>query len=160
MSPPRRRVGDLPRDFPGLLSLWRHRHPERWSKRPWLYAKVGKRILEHGEPLLAYDLFQEGLQSVPKDPELLRLLALSLARSGAADRACEILTDLYRQGRRDEETLGILARTRKDMAASAASPTERAAQARPQLLSAVLPVAEGLLRRDQRCNHGLHVGTA
>ncbi len=112
------------------MSLCRHRQPEQWAKHPRLYAEVGRRILERGEPLLAYDLFQEGLAACPKDTVLLRLLALSLARSGAPGRASEILTGLYQRGHRDEETLGILARTHKDSAAMSASPRERDEQRR------------------------------
>ena len=104
--------------------MYRRRQPDHWAKRPRLYANLGRSILERGEPLLAFDLFQEGLASSPKDPELLRLLALSLARSGAPRRACDILTRLYRQGQRDEETSGMLARTHKDLAALAANPGE------------------------------------
>lgn len=139
----------LPRDLPGLLSLCRHRQPEQWAKRPKLYAQVGKRILERGEPLLAYDLFQEGLAATPKDSELLRLLALSLARSGAPGRACEILTGLYDRGRRDEETLGILARTHKDLAAMAATPQERAAERK---------LAYGFYLRSYRAERGYYAG--
>jgi hypothetical protein len=113
-----------------LLSLWRSRRPEQWARRPRLYSEVGRRILERGEPLLAYDVFQQGLAASPDDAGLVRLLALSLARSGAPGRACELLTDLYARGWRDEETLGMLARTHKDLASMAETPAERDARRR------------------------------
>ena len=48
-------------------------------------------------------------------PELRQLLALALARSGASDSANAVLQTLYKEGHRDEETLGLLARTYKDL---------------------------------------------
>lgn len=121
-------LSNLPSDLPGLLSVWRQRRPEDWAKDPGFCAEAGKRFLGLGEPVLAYDLFQAGLTAFPKNSELLRLLALSLARSGAPGRACQILTELHGQGRRDEETMGMLARTHKDLAVLAATPKERDAQ--------------------------------
>jgi class 3 adenylate cyclase len=74
---------------------------------------------------VAYDRLADGLKLFPADPRLRQLLALSLARSGAARRANQILTDLSREGHADEETFGILARTHKDLATDAATPAER-----------------------------------
>lgn len=139
----------LPRDFDALFSLWRHRQPELWAQQPKHYIEVGKRILERGEPLLAYDIFQEGIAASPKNPELLRLLALSLARSGATSRACEILTGLYRRGWRDEETMGILARTHKDLAASALTAREG---------NSHRASAHDIYLRSYRAQHGYYAG--
>ena len=44
-----------------------------------------------------------------------QLQGLSLARSGAVERANRILADLEREGHADEETLGILGQTHKDL---------------------------------------------
>jgi predicted Zn-dependent protease len=54
------------------------------------------------------------------------LLALALSRSGASRRANALLTDLYREGARDGETLGLLARTYKDLADRAAGEAQEA----------------------------------
>jgi class 3 adenylate cyclase len=56
-----------------------------------------------------------GLRREPSHLRLRQLLGLALARCGATDRGREVLEGLYRQGLRDAETLGILARTHKDL---------------------------------------------
>ncbi len=55
----------------------------------------------------------------PTSVRLRQLLGLALARSGAGDEARAILTQLYTEGHEDEETLGLLARSYKDMAEAA-----------------------------------------
>jgi hypothetical protein len=91
---------------------------------------MGRRILKLGEPLLAYDILTEGLKTDPADVTLRQLLALALARSGATQRSNSILTQLRAEGHRDEETLGILARTHKDLWSHATDRTERNQQLR------------------------------
>jgi class 3 adenylate cyclase len=111
-----------------LIALWRARRPERWTSD--LYRRMGRRILKLGEPLLAYDILTEGLKANPADVALRQLLALALARSGATQRSNSILTQLRAEGHRDEETLGILARTHKDLWSHATNRTERNQQLR------------------------------
>lgn len=88
-------------------------------------AARGERALKEGEPLLAYDLLAPALAARPGDPRLRRLMALALARSGAPERAAEVLRGLVAEGRTDEETLGLLARTHKDLAQRARGPARR-----------------------------------
>ena len=102
-------------NLPSAIALWQARVPEEWSKTPDLYRRLGRRVLKLGEPLLAYDMLSEALKETPNDVETRQQLALSLARSGATQRANSILTQLRDEGHRDEETLGILARTHKDL---------------------------------------------
>jgi class 3 adenylate cyclase/tetratricopeptide (TPR) repeat protein len=99
-----------------LQGLWRSHDPEVWSINPEPYRLLGERILKLGEPLVAYDVVAEGMKSFPQDLRLRQLLALALARSGAAAPANNVLEHLYQDGYRDEETLGLLARTHKDLA--------------------------------------------
>jgi len=73
------------------------------------------RILKVAEPLLAYDLLRFGLDKWPENTRLSQLFALTLARTGAADSANSVVTSLYQSGHSDAETLGILARTHKDL---------------------------------------------
>ena len=87
-------------------------------------AALAERHLGLGEPLLAYNAVQEGLQASPGDPALLLLLGLSLARAGDPAHANSILAQLAADGRRDAETLGVLARTHKDLAERAATALE------------------------------------
>jgi uncharacterized protein HemY len=101
-------------NLPAAIALWQSRVPEEWSENPELYRRLGRRVLKLGEPLLAYDVLTEALKEAPHDVEVRQQLALALARSGATQRANAILTQLRDEGHRDEETLGILARTHKD----------------------------------------------
>jgi len=113
-----------------LLALWHSRSSEEWAKGPEIYRRLGQRVLKLGEPLLAYDVLTEGLECSPTDVRLQQLLALALARSGATLRANALLMRLREQGHYDEETLGILARTHKDLWANAETPAERKRQLR------------------------------
>src|SRR5580765_7164496 len=85
----------------------------------------GERHLKNGAPLLAYDVLSDALQRHPTHVRLRQLLALSMARSGAARDANAILLQLAAEGHADEETLGLLARTDKDVALHAIHPDVR-----------------------------------
>ena len=81
-------------------------------------ARVARaeRLLERGEPILAYDAAQTGLQANPGHVRLRQLQALALARSGDDERANALLRTLVEEGHEGAETLGLLARTHKDLA--------------------------------------------
>jgi class 3 adenylate cyclase len=111
-----------------LLALWQSHSPDSWEGLPELYRAFGNRLLKLGEPLFAYDVLREGLSLWPADVRLRQLQALALARSGATQRANDILVQLHQEGHSDEETLGVLARTYKDLWAQATDATEREAQ--------------------------------
>ncbi len=85
-------------------------------------------LLKAGSPLVAYDVLAEGLRQFPGDVRMRQLLALALSRSGASRLANPILQQLVREGHRDEETTGMLARTYKDLWAASTDSTERQAQ--------------------------------
>ena len=72
-------------------------------------------LLRKGAPLPAYDAAAAGLRIFPGDSSLRRLLALALARSGASLQANAIVAALVADGHHDEETIGLLARTFKDL---------------------------------------------
>ena len=107
-----------------VIAFWQARVPEEWAAISGIYRSVARRVLKLGEPLVAYDILTEALRNKPADVELRQMLALSLARSGATQRANSILTQLRDEGHRDEETLGILARTHKDLWMHATNRTE------------------------------------
>jgi len=86
-----------------------------------------ERLLGQGEPLLAYNATDRGLQRWPGQVRLSQLQALALARSGDLERASAILTTLTQSGVDDAETLGVLARTHKDLGMRAGDPAQRAA---------------------------------
>lgn len=108
-----------------LLTLWQSHAPDSWAEMPELYRALGNRILKLGEWLIAYDVLREGLNKWPADVRLRQLQALALARSGATLRANDILIQLHNEGHNDEETLGLLARTYKDLWAQATDARER-----------------------------------
>src|SRR2546423_1715877 len=111
--------------LPAAIGMWQGRDTAEWKRRPDLYRRLGRRVLKLGEPLLAYDILTEALNDAPSDVELRQMLALALARSGAAQRANSMLTQLRAEGHKDEETLGILARTHKDLWTRATNKPER-----------------------------------
>jgi len=74
---------------------------------------------------MAYDAASDGLRAFPDHVRLQQLLALALARAGASEPANTRLRELRDAGHADEETLGMLARTHKDLWASAADAGER-----------------------------------
>jgi class 3 adenylate cyclase len=84
------------------------------------------RHLRHGEPLLAYNAVQEGLTRWPDSLRLRQLKGLATARSGDTERANRLLRELADAGHADAETLGILARTHKDLALRASDAADRA----------------------------------
>ncbi|NIQ25532.1 MAG: hypothetical protein GTN88_02915, partial [Gammaproteobacteria bacterium] len=79
-------------------------------------AGNAEELLRNGEPLLAYDAIQQALIEWPGDRRLRQLRGLALARSGALHRANQELQALREEGCIDGETLGLLARTHKDLA--------------------------------------------
>ena len=75
-----------------------------------------EQCLRQGEPLLAYNAVQEGLRAWPENLRLRQLMGLAVARSGDIERANRLLRQLAAEGSADAETLGMLARTHKDLA--------------------------------------------
>ncbi len=95
---------------------------------PEIFRILGEHILKLGEPLMAYDILSEGLKKWSNDTRLQQLLALSLARSGATQRANNLLLELVNSSKNDEETLSLLARTHKDLWKQAIVPEEGSKQ--------------------------------
>jgi class 3 adenylate cyclase len=94
------------------------------------YRQLAERLRQLGEPLLLYDVASDGLQFWPGDVRLRQLQALALANSGATGRANSLLQALRDEGHLDEETLGMLGRTYKDLWSRATDPEQRAAHLR------------------------------
>ena len=83
-------------------------------------------FLHRGEPILAFNAAQAGLQAWADHARLRQLQALALARSGDAEHANTLLEKLAGEGLADGETLAMLARTHKDLAARASGIERRA----------------------------------
>ena len=108
-----------------LLLLWRVREPTVWKAAPVAYRRLAERFIEFGAPMIANEVATEGLEHWHDDLRLRQLQGLALAHSGATERANQILEDLERAGHADVETLGILARTHKDLGVLSADPARR-----------------------------------
>jgi len=74
-----------------------------------------QQCLEAGECLLASNACERLATLSPEEPKLIQLWALALARSGATNKANALMEKLAARGLNDEETLGLLARTYKDL---------------------------------------------
>jgi class 3 adenylate cyclase len=88
-------------------------NPQATALEPALHSI--RACLQAGEPLLASQACESLAQVHPEHPPLLQQWALALARSGAASKANQLMRQLAARGLRDEETLGLLARTHKDL---------------------------------------------
>jgi class 3 adenylate cyclase len=121
-----------------LLQLWQSHEPDLWRLRPSLYLSLGCEFLKRGEPLLAYDVFNQALKQLPEDshrtPEqqsvytgLCQQQALALAETGAVNEASQLLHKLLSQKDTSltPETLGLLGRTYKEMARSTDTQTQK-----------------------------------
>ncbi|NES99087.1 MAG: DUF4071 domain-containing protein [Sphaerospermopsis sp. SIO1G1] len=95
---------------------------------PDIYIVLGEAILQTGEPLIAYDIIQEGLKHWRDNVKLKQLLALSLARSGATLSANSLLVEMVTLRESDIETISLLARTHKDLYLQATNPKEKQTQ--------------------------------
>ena len=119
--------------------------PERSESAPATveeWRQKGEGQLRAGAPIVAYDTLAEGLAAFPGDARLRQLLALALARSGASAAAVPLLEALRAEGHADEETIGLLARTYKDLWAQGGTAAER----RENLTRAYNYYAEGYQR--------------
>ena len=79
-------------------------------------------LLKQGEPIFAYDLVRRARLDFPEDVPLRQLQALSLIRTGAPGEALTVLTQLLREGHRDQGTLAPLARAYRDYGERATDP--------------------------------------
>jgi class 3 adenylate cyclase len=86
---------------------------------------VVEQFLRQGEPLLAYNAVQDGLRVWPGNLRLRQLKGLAVARSGDIARANELLRGLAAEGVADAETLGMLARTHKNLALASDNAADR-----------------------------------
>ncbi len=114
-----RLVGPCSLRLNDIRGIWKSRPRTGWPDHPEIYRRLGEQVLTRGEPLFAYDILREGEKHFPRDARLRQLLGLTLARSGAIERGNAILRELGNERDADGETLGILARTYKDLWAAA-----------------------------------------
>lgn len=86
---------------------------------PDVHVELARAFIELGSPLVGLEVTAEGLESFPQNVGLLRLQGLALARSGSTREANTLLEHLRLEGHLDDETIGTLARTHKDLALGA-----------------------------------------
>lgn len=132
-----------------LVATWNGRNNEVWMSSEPLFRLLAEALLMIGEPLFAYDVANQGLEHFPSSARLRQFMGLALARSGASEAASTILMSLYREGHRDEETLGLLARTYKDLAEEAADSEKKLSH---------LECAKDFYSKAYELNHGFWSG--
>ena len=111
------RVAKCRRDLAALLAIWRQRGElaSGWVTTPGVYALVARAFIEVGAPMLGLEVAAEGLETFAEDTGLRQARGLALARSGSTEEANRALERLRQEGHLEVETLGILARTHKDL---------------------------------------------
>ena len=124
----RDKIGTLREDLAGLLILWHQRSDPAlgWVATPRIYAQLARAFIEIGAPLLGVEVATEGLESFPHAVALRQVRGLALARSGSTEEANRALEQLRQEGHLDDDTLGVLARTHKDLALGATAADDRA----------------------------------
>ncbi len=132
-----------------LMAAWNGRDIGVWMRSEAFFRQLSEAVLKIGEPLFAYDVANQGLEHFPSSVRLRQLLGLALARSGASEAASAILMPLYREGHQDEETLGLLARTYKDLAEEAVAPERK---------QSYLQSAKDFYAKAYEVNHGYWSG--
>ncbi|MFU8876514.1 MAG: TRAFs-binding domain-containing protein [Wenzhouxiangellaceae bacterium] len=112
------KIGMLRRDLAALLILWHQRSDPAlgWVATPRIHARLARAFIEIGAPLLGLEVATEGLESFSQDVALRQVRGLALARSGSTEEASRVLEQLRLEGHLDDDTLGVLARTHKDLA--------------------------------------------
>jgi len=128
-----------PHEFRLLLDMWntRQAEPSLWQHSPALYRHLGHRCLMLGAASQAHEVVRAALDHVvqlpdgymhapwAEDIELRQIYGLALARTANPEQAQQVLGALRAAGHTDEETLGMLGRTYKDLAIAAATPDQR-----------------------------------
>ncbi|MCO4792798.1 MAG: DUF4071 domain-containing protein [Bacteriovoracaceae bacterium] len=103
-------------DLEQLLHIWHGHDVESWRHNEQLYITLSERVLKFAEPLLAFDIIQEGIEAFGNNVRLKELKGLTLARLGSYEKANNVLYELYHSlGKGSIETLGMLGRTHKDL---------------------------------------------
>lgn len=131
-----------PAEVSELVRTWIHRQEgdSGWAASLATYRHLGRRLLKLGLPCMAREVAVAGLslerenraasgrdgRAATADVGLRQVLGLALARTAHPEAAKSVLGQLRDEGNRDEETLGMLARTYKDLARVATEPTLRA----------------------------------
>jgi class 3 adenylate cyclase len=148
------RIATLQHDLAGLLAFWHQRgEPESvWVATRQAYTSLARAFIESGAPLLGLEVATEGLEAFPGEVGLRQARGLALARSGNTEAANELLAQLRLEGLVDDETLGTLARTHKDLALGSGA-------ARRTHLNAALQVYTDAYARSGSYWTGINVAT-
>jgi hypothetical protein len=122
-----KRIAAAKRDLAGLRALWHQRSDPAlgWVASPDIYRRLARAFIEIGAPLPGLEVVVEGLDACGSDLELRQLQGLALARSGDTGEANRVLEGLRVEGHLDDQTLGMLARTHKDLGLAAAGAARR-----------------------------------
>ena len=98
-----------------IHDLWTSKDESVWVQDSYFYTRLGELADKVGQAMFAYDVLGEGHEKIPGDLRLTQLFCLSLIKCGYLIKARNLLSRLVKQGKQDEETLGILGRVYKEM---------------------------------------------
>jgi class 3 adenylate cyclase len=123
----RAKIDGMRRDLVSLLVLWHERREAglHWVATPGVYTALARAFIEVGAPLIGVEVAAEGLEAFPGDVGLRQVRGLALARSGSTEEANRVLDELRAEGHVDDDTLGVLARTHKDLGLAASGDKRR-----------------------------------
>jgi hypothetical protein len=113
----REKIGSVRRELAALLVIWHRRRDPGigWVATPGVYVELARAFIAVGAPLLGLEVAAEGLEEFPRDVALRQATGLALARSGSTEEANRVLAALREEGHLEDDTLGVLARTHKDL---------------------------------------------
>ncbi|MGB0452529.1 MAG: TRAFs-binding domain-containing protein [Bacteriovoracaceae bacterium] len=103
-------------DVEQVYYLWHNRSQAKWLKKNDIYTAFAEKALSAAEPLLAFDILKEASHYYPENLRVRQLMGLTFARLGLTKEANRMLEKLFKEDQNlDEETIGLLARTYKDL---------------------------------------------
>ena len=151
-------VSEVKINLRALLRLWHGRDEELWCSEPGLFLALGKKVLKAAEPLIAYDIFSEGVKTLTNVDVmgqnenvicggLYEQLALSLAESGAPLEA-EILLNRCVSQYPSSESLGLLGRVYKQIGLDPITPPSNKQECFEKSLSFYLKAFEQAIADD------------
>jgi serine/threonine protein kinase len=108
-----------------LLGLWALRAKARVTRHSDYYIALGTHLLNRGWYMWAHDVATEGHTMDPDNVKMRQTRARALTGVGAHEESAEVLSELVQTGMSDEETLSLLADSRRDQWRQAQSSPEK-----------------------------------
>lgn len=84
----------VPDQIEALVRSWEARDADAWKRDAGCYLSHAQQAIALGQPVLAFDIMDEGLQAFPGHHDMRYLSALALAKSGSTGHARRMLDAL------------------------------------------------------------------